>query len=214
MKKARNGGIYTGWVIDNNEQGNYNPVQVWIPSLSSASGYFTGQFKEFGDNIGDMKKKIVEQLKGVCGEQGWFYRTMPVAPAGEVHYNSSSGASSVHDGLYQYGKTSQYVDERKNTDGVKSTSPIRMQGESSSVRLGGVSQPDGRFRNFILSDYNGYQNMALTSAPKGNFTSIGVGTRVIVAFADSGATGYVLGQIPSDCAFGITDLRLDKLPKN
>lgn len=194
-----NGGIYTGYVIDNNAEGGYNPVQVWVPALDG--NYVTGEWNAFGANTGSaITSTKLNELRISSGNKSTFYRTMPVSSGSDSFYLEDLGASTVNLSTWQY-NSENGIEDMRYSSSTSNYGSIKQKGDGKSLMP--AWSDNELVSNYTLGDTMGIGANTYAGQPQGEFTSISVGTRVLVCFADSGATGFILAQIPSAGSYNL-----------
>lgn len=181
--------VFSGYVLDFNE--STNSALVWIPSKVPYLFENGSTWRTFGKNLNNcIGKSEVAKLRDMCSGY-WFYLTNELTSGSLARYDEVSGNSTV----YEANRSSLRMNDLRKNQGEKYKS--YPYGTNFTYKWPQDNPAQNLCQNYNLNLSSGYSVDVGMNAPKGSFTSLEVGTRVIVSFINNGTLGVILRQYPN-----------------
>jgi hypothetical protein len=175
---------YTGYVVGKEET---NPISVWIPAKS---GYIRfGAERGFGSNVNNM---TLNDLALIRMNAEKCYITTEINPNGPYNYDDTNGFSTIEENIpYLDRTTAKNLTVENNAPNLYSS-----PGNGEFIHSPHTSPAVNWLQTYYPQQAEGAEINTFENAPAGNFSTLSIGTKVLVIYPDNKGIGYIIRQIP------------------
>ena len=176
--------LYTGYIV---QEGETNPYSVWIPAKNGA--FTLKHFKTFGSNASNFS--VIDMNACQVAAEKCFIVIEPTAQS-NYWYDTDSGYATVEENNPNPSRDT--IPRVKESN--KSINHYSAPHEGESVTSVHSAPAVNGLQTFLPGGPQGTIVNTYANKPGGRHTTLGIGTKVLVAFPDGGGIGYIIGQIP------------------
>lgn len=181
---------YLGYIVRKNET---NPFSVFIPARSGIQSF---QMSDgFGKNAGKWDVDVLAKMVAACDK---CYLASCAAPNVGNYFDDINGYTTLEDNQRHLNATNSKDVTGDNLARNTTSSPI----DDFYLQSPFFSPAANLCRNYIPSSVYGMKFNSFTNIPSGTFTTMRIGSRVLVNFPDNGGVGYIISQLPGSDDFG------------
>lgn len=174
---------YIGYVV----KGDSNPCKVFIPALSGMPSFQMA--KCFGTNAGGWDVSIYGKMLQGAHE---CYMSSECAPTASNYFDTGNGYTTIEENQkYLNSKTAKVV----TGDNIARNTAFSPN-DYYYVQSPYFYPAANNLRTYIPSSVNGMKMSSYTNIPGGTFTTMRVGSKVLVDFPDGSGIGYIVKQLP------------------
>lgn len=175
---------YIGYVVGRNET---NPFSIFIPARSGISSFKSS--KGFGTNAGNWG---LDELGIMIGAAEKCYLSSELSSNCGNFFDDANGYATVEENQFHLDGTTA-----KDVRGDK----LATNSTSEPLESGSISSPFfypsvNLVRSYWPSSINGNFMNSFTNVPGGKYTTLRVGSKVLVDFPDGSGVGYIIRQLP------------------
>lgn len=193
---------YIGYIVSDTD---CNPFKVFIPALN---GFFSDGFGTadgFGANADKWSTLTLERMKkGAIN----CYQTSNLSGTGDYDFDPVSGCVTLEENIGEISVESTVDITSGKKAALRSSCPVDdgpfyMQGEAPAANFAVNYRPAPGEKTYFPT----YMN-----APGGDYTTLSIGTRVLVDYPSGTAIGYIISQIPGSDSFSnfLLDPRVER----
>jgi hypothetical protein len=179
---------YIGYVVGKEET---NPISVWIPAKGGYGKY--GANRGFGSNAGNMTLLDLAFMRTNAEK---CYLSSEMNAGGSYNFDDSNGFVTLEDNISGIDETT--VKDVKNMDSSKVAVRHSAPGDGEFLQSPHTRPAANWLQTYYPQQVEGAEINVYSNAPKGTFTTLPIGTKVMVSYPDEKGIGYIIRQIPYD----------------
>lgn len=193
---------YVGYIVSDTD---CNPFKVFIPALNGFFSYGMRSADGFGSNANkwdtvDLQR--MQQSATLC------YQTSELSSGSDYDFNSDNGYVTVEENLGELNDDTATDVTYNAKASIKTSCPV----DDGPFYTGNESPAANYMVNYRPSPGEKTYFPSYMNSPGGSFTTMSIGTRVLVNYPGGGSIGYIISQIPGPDTFSQTlvDPRVEK----
>lgn len=180
---------YIGYIVGKNES---NPFSVFIPARSGIVALNSSD--GFGINAGKWGLDVLAKM--LQASEKCYLTTEPGSNVGD-YFDDVNGYTTVEENMSVLNSDTAKDVTSNNKARNTSSSPL----DEYYLRSPFFRPAANLTRGYVPSSLNGMKMESFTNAPGGKYTTLRIGSKVLVEFPDGSGVGYIIKQLPSSDKF-------------
>jgi hypothetical protein len=187
---------YLGYIVGKNET---NPISVFIPARSGIQSFKMSE--GFGTNAGKWDLSVLSKMIAAADK---CYMSAGLSPNNGNYFDEVNGYTTLEDNQRHLNANNA----KDVTDGKTARNTTSGPTDNFYLQSPFFSPAANLCRNYVPSSVYGMNMNSFTNLPGGTYSTLRIGSRVMVEFPDNGGTGYITSQLPGsdDFSAAITNL--------
>lgn len=178
--------IEVGYVVGKEE---VNPISVWFPSKGGYNKL--GISRGFGSNTGNMNLLDLAMMRENSEK---CYLTTELTAYGPYIFDDTNGlATKEENAPYLNLQNAKNVKNSKTSINIYSS-----PGDNTFLKSPHTNPAANWLETYYPQQIGGAEMINYDNAPGGNYSTLSIGTKVLVIFPDNTSYGYIIRQIPYD----------------
>lgn len=175
---------YLGYIVKKDER---NPFSVFIPARSGIQSFKMSN--GFGTNAGKWDLSVLTKMIAGCDK---CYLTSSLSSNAGYYFDDINGYTTLEDNQRHLDATNA----KDVTDGKTARNTTSSPITDYFLQSPFFSPVSNLCRVYVPSSVYGMEMNPFTNVPGGTFTTLRIGSRVLVEFPDNGGIGYIIAHVP------------------
>lgn len=182
---------YVGYIVS---EAKCNPFDVFIPALNGFYSTVLRSADGFGSNMGKWNSLDLADMKAAAVP---CYLSSELSPTSDYYYNQEYDLATAEDYLGEITPEKAISYEPGKKAKPAASSPISEEPFYTKNQYPAANYT----RTYRPTFAEGGRLPSLLNVPGGTYTTLGIGTRVLVNYPSGGSIGYIIACLPGPDSF-------------